>query len=212
MKWWGWALAGTVTAVLGREAWHEFALHGRRAMLYQEATKRAVGLGRPLLVVGAPTQGLVAALFGPPHGCGSVLLDATPCDGCETQLVGPVVEALSRLPDDRFVVFVSHGLEDVVDLPTFAHHLDRVSGGHLFVAHRHHATLAALLFDRNRVRVAPPEAGMVRYTAPSTQGTLRGVVALPRTSTVRRQALRAPQRADIVSTPPDDYIDVPVEE
>lgn len=216
MKWWGWALLGTAGVVVGREAWHELALHRRRGVLYAQALERARALGKPLLVIGAPTAGVVTRFLMPSYGCGSVLLDTIPCPDCELQICGPLLDALRTMDDGQFVVFVGHGLEDAPNLVDLAVELDRVSGGHLFIAHRHHATLVALLADRNRIRTAPPDSGIVRYIGPGAGRATYGVIELPRTQRVRRALGRGgtssrAQQAVLVDVPPTDYIDVPAE-
>ena len=123
----------------------------RRGELYARAAAKALELGRPLVVVGAPDGGSTAG-----YGCGDVSVDINPST-CPVHMRADITR---RLPfaDDSVVVFVSCVVEYVSDYAAALSELRRVSGGWLYVVRVEPWTLSAYLYPgaRRTVPLLPP--------------------------------------------------------
>lgn len=115
----------------------------RRADRYKAARVAATGLGRPLVVVGAPDRGMTAG-----YGAGDIVLDIGPsalpnavqCDICQ-----PI-----PIPTDSVVVFVACVLEYVDDAEAAWRELTRISGGRVYLVRVEPWTFAAYLYPGAR--------------------------------------------------------------
>jgi hypothetical protein len=103
------ALAGTAELVAATDRFNQ-----RRA-LYRQAVSRALGLQRPLLVIGDPDAGLHTRITRA-YGCGHICLDQSGCPRCPTSIKGDLTKGpIPFIPSDSAVVFVSCVLEYVSD-------------------------------------------------------------------------------------------------
>lgn len=166
MKGFLWTLGLISAAILAREAY--LALVSRRARrrtVFQLAQDRARATQKPLVVIGNPAGGVVMQFFGPDYECGSVCVDPNGCPTCETQIVGRLEEVLPHMADNSAVVFVANALEFVDDISLVALHLDRISGGDLFITHIESASLTGWFWPgvKRRILFAPPESADLVY-------------------------------------------------
>ena len=97
----------------------------RRAEVYQEAQERALALGKPLIVIGAPDGGITSG-----YGCGSGVVDLAK-SSCPVSYQLDVIKTLP-FADDSVVVFVSCVLEYVSDVGAALKEIQRISGGNAF--------------------------------------------------------------------------------
>jgi hypothetical protein len=103
------ALAGTAELVAATDRFNQ-----RRA-LYRQAVSRALGLQRPLLVIGDPDAGLHTRITRA-YGCGHICLDQSGCPRCPTSIKGDLTKGpIPFIPSDSMVVFVSCVIEYVSD-------------------------------------------------------------------------------------------------
>lgn len=126
----------------------------RRRRTYEEALLRARELGKPLIVLGAPSNGAVNHALGPDYGCGDLCVDLLGCQGCRNTAEGPAEAVLPTLDTDSAVVFVSCTLEYVDDVDLVWDELLRVSGGELFVVTVEPVSLTAWFYPGAK-RVLP---------------------------------------------------------
>lgn len=162
----GWSAALLGAALLTREA--VIALGPRRTKrrtLFAAAQAKATELGKPLLVLGAPVQGVVAKVLGPVHGCGTTCIDAEGCQGCAVQFAGRLEDLLPGIASGSAVVFASDVLEYVDDAPMVAAEMDRISNGNLYLATVEPSSLTAWLWPgaKRRILQAPPTAIDLTY-------------------------------------------------
>lgn len=102
----------TTTAIEGAAALQRF---DDRKDTFQRASKQALDLGRTLVVVGAPRAGAHTRIVGA-YGCGDICVDLGGCDTCARSVEHDITSgAVSGVPDDSSVVFVSCVLEYVSD-------------------------------------------------------------------------------------------------
>jgi len=166
MKYVWWAIGLLAAGVLAREGYLALVVRRRRqAELFQMAKARAAETGKPLVVIGDPDAGLLVRVLGRTYECGSTCIDTFGCPACNQQIAGNLEEILPSLVTNSAVVFVGHGFERVRDPALVAQHLDRISGGDLFIAHLESASLAAWFTPGHRQRVffAPPRAPELVY-------------------------------------------------
>lgn len=115
------------------------------------ALQRAQATGKKLLVVGDPHGRLLARTLGPDWDCAA---------GC-TDLPG-----LTTLGANSAVVFVAFELERAEDAREAVAHLQRVSGGDLFVVGTEpYSMLAWLPGRKRRVLTAPPKTPYIEVKA-----------------------------------------------
>lgn len=135
-----------MNAVLVLLAW-EAAWWARRRFerrrVYERALADARASGRPLVVVGAPDQGVTAG-----YDCGDLTIDLYG-SFCPQTLRADITKSLP-LGTDSSVIFVSCVLEYVDDLDAALAELRRVSGGHLHVVRVEPWTLAAYFYPGAR--------------------------------------------------------------
>lgn len=212
MNWFAKALLITGGLIVGREVYLALGpTRWRRQELWRLAQARATALQKPLFVVGNPEGLITAKLFGRDYDCGDLCLDKLGCGPCANWLQGDLVQLLSGLPDNAAVVYVGSGLECESDLGTVLAHLDRVSGGHLFISHTEALSLAAWFSPgaQQRLLTAPPREPYVHYKRLpwARMGSGEERITLPRVNTLTLGPARGPQE----DTDPD-VIDVPTEE
>lgn len=121
-------IAGLAKVGLALAAWETAwwaRRRARRASVYQEARAAADGLGRPLVVVGAPDGGVTSG-----YACGDLTLDLQPST-CPNSLVVDITQR-TPLADDSVVVFVSCVLEYVSDVQGALAEIQRISGGYAY--------------------------------------------------------------------------------
>lgn len=137
---------GTLAAVAAWElGWWARRRHERGAV-YALARKRANLLGRPLVVVGDPYNGVTAG-----YPCGDVTVDLHPSGRCPRSIASDITKSLP-LPTDSAVVFVACVLEYVSDVNAAMRELLRVAGSrdNLFVVRVEPWTLTAYLYPGAR--------------------------------------------------------------
>jgi hypothetical protein len=162
----GWSAALIGAALLTREAYIALGpRRQRRRSLYADAVARAQATGKALLVLGAPTQGIVAKVLGPVHGCGASCIDAAGCPTCAVGFAGRLEDLLPGMGTNSAVIFASDVLESVDDAAFVAAQMDRISGGDLFVATIEPSSLTAWVWPgtKRRILQAPPTAADVTY-------------------------------------------------
>lgn len=156
--WAKWGLGFLGTALVWEGAWW-LRRRSLRKATYAAAARRAVELGRPLVVVGAPDGGVTAG-----YGCGDITVDIN-----GSQLCPRVVRAdiTRRLPfeDASVVVFVSCVLEYVSDYTSALGELCRVSGGEMYAVRVEPWTLTAYLYPGARRRIPRLGSGSCRTRA-----------------------------------------------
>ena len=132
-KWLGYALAW-------EGGWWLWRIRQRHSF-YARAQARALELGRPLVVVGAPDRGPT-----PGPGCGDVTIDIGHSK-CPGYIQADITEQIP-LPDDSAVVLVSYVLEYVADVELALAELLRVAGSsdNLFVLRVQPWTLTAFFY------------------------------------------------------------------
>ena len=176
-------------ALLVREAYIALVpQRQQRRTLYAAAVERARDTGKALLVLGSPTRGIVQRFVGQDYGCGAMCVDEGGCATCETYVRGRIEDVLPQFGDNSAVIFAANVLEYVDDAALVAAHMDRVSGGDVFVATVDPTSLAAWVWPgaRRRVMEAPPTAQDVVYKAlpwePEPGATQVHIVEMPRFS------------------------------
>ena len=128
----------------------------RRRIGYEQALLRSRETGKPLVVLGSPSNGAVNSLLGPDYGCGDLCIDLGGCAGCATSATGPAELVLGELANDSAVVFVSCTLEYVDDVDRVWSEVLRVSGGDLYVVTVEPLSLTAWFYPGARRVVLPP--------------------------------------------------------
>jgi hypothetical protein len=137
----------------------------QRKNLFLRAQARAKELGRPLIVVGSPTAGVINRWIGTDYECGDLCIDLQGCATCKVQVGRAVEEVLPKMPNASAVIFVSCVLEYVDDVRPVMRELRRVSGNELFVAHVEHWGLTAWMYPgaKRRIYDAPPHSRRLKW-------------------------------------------------
>jgi hypothetical protein len=133
-----------------------------RRRLFAAAQRRALALGRPLVVVGDPDAGAHTRMMRA-YDCGDLCVDLHGCPRC------PVVQAadltagpVPNVTADSAVVFVSCVLEYVADIDAALAELQRMAGSpdNLFIATVQPWTLTAALYPGARWVATPTPTGL----------------------------------------------------
>lgn len=99
-----------------------------RRRVYDAAARRAVELGRPLVVVGDPDAGAHTRLARA-YGCGDLCVDLRGCPQCRVMQAADVTQGpVPGVADDSAVVYVSCVLEYVADPSAALRELYRMAG------------------------------------------------------------------------------------
>lgn len=164
---WAKLLGWVATAIVAREAYLALGpRRWRRREVFAQAQARARELGKPLVVVGAPSGGFVNIL-STDYGCGDLCVDLEGCEGCERAAAGRAEDVLPFIPDGSAVVFVSCTLEYVDDVDLVWRELRRIAGTDVFVVGVEPWSLTAFFFPgaQRRLLAVPRagEAGSLRY-------------------------------------------------
>ena len=111
----GTTVAVVLVIVLLWEIYLGFQRSRCRRDLYNLAKKRAIALGRPLVVIGDPDNGLWSRWMGRDYDEGDLTIDLTGCPTCRrgTAVRSSVEDFLPGLGSDSAVIFVSCVLEYV---------------------------------------------------------------------------------------------------
>ena len=126
----------------------------KRKAVFARARAVADKLGKPLVVVGAPSGGVTAG-----YSCGDITIDidARAVSACPNHYVFDLNKDRLPYPDDSVVVFQSCCLEYVQNLPYAISELGRVSGGLFFGVNVEPWTLvgAGITYDAQRYQNVP---------------------------------------------------------
>jgi hypothetical protein len=114
--------------------------HQRRGEIYELAKKRAKALGKPLIVIGDPHNGLGCTIWGPKYDLGDVMIDLFPCKKCEKNkktIKADMTEALKKFGSNSAVIYTSCVLEYVPEVEEAIAEIERVAGSHknIFAVH-----------------------------------------------------------------------------
>jgi hypothetical protein len=154
-----------------------FSRNFKRYTLYKQAKQKAEDTGKRLVVVGAPDTGGISGSISSAlnlYGCGDVCIDIQGCKTCPSSITGKIEDAIPQLEDNSCVLFISCVLEYIEDLPAIIPHLERVSGGDLFVVHVDNLVFGTgTYFDRRKKSIfkqhwkitnAPPKTPFIEYS------------------------------------------------
>lgn len=122
-----------------------------RQRLWKAAKERARATGKPLLVLGAPGNGIVNFFFTD-YGCGDLCVDLQGCPECPASIRGPAEVVLAQVTTPS-VVFVSCTLEYVTDPNLVMGHLRRIAGPDVFVATVEPTSLTSWLYPGARWKI-----------------------------------------------------------
>lgn len=128
-----------------------------RRRLWSEARARARETGKPLVVLGAPNNGIVGFFFTD-YGCGDLCVDLQGCPECRAALTGPAETVLEQIQTPS-VVFVSCTLEYVTDIEKVYAECLRIAGRDLFVATVEPWSITSWLYPGARWRVLSASEG-----------------------------------------------------
>lgn len=132
----------------------------RRRVAFAAATRRALDLGRPLVVIGDPNAGAHTSLM-PAYGCGDLCIDLRGCPRCINHRAADITRGpIAGVADDSAVVFVSCVLEYVDDLESARHEILRIAGdpANIFVVTVQPWTFTAALYPGARWSGSSPES------------------------------------------------------
>lgn len=172
-------LLGLTAALEGLAAMKRFQT---RKDLFAAAQRRAVVLGRTLVVVGDPDAGLHTWLKRA-YPCGDVCVDLNGCPACPVQVVADLTRDRLPFTDDSVVVFVSCVLEYVTDVRGAMEELMRVAGpDNLFIVTVQPWTITAALYPGATWRDASSDRAFAMQRVSSARkvlyaGTLTGLFA-----------------------------------
>ena len=133
-----------------------------RRRLFAAAQRRALALGRPLVVVGDPDAGAHTRLMRA-YDCGDLCVDLHGCPRCPVmQFADLTAGPVPGVAADSAVVFVSCVLEYVADIHAAIAELQRMAGSadNLFVATVQSWTLTAALYPGARWVATPNPTGL----------------------------------------------------
>ncbi|MHC4618510.1 MAG: hypothetical protein ACYTEQ_12245 [Planctomycetota bacterium] len=135
-----------LAVILANEVHNANQRHTNRERVYGAAQKRALAVGRPLVVVGDPDSGLHTSLRRA-YGCGDACVDL---NGCPTCVISHMADIQQRLPfgDDSQVVFVSCVFEYVKNFDAAWNEIIRIAGSpkNIFVVSVQPRTFTAALY------------------------------------------------------------------
>ena len=156
-----------------------------RRRVYEAAARRAVELGRPLIVVGDPDAGAHTRLVRA-YGCGDLCVDLRGCPRCQVMQAVDLTEGpVAGIADDSAVVYVSCVLEYVSDPAAALRELYRMAGApdNLFLVFVDPWSFTATLYpgarwagiaDESQIAMTPVTTARKAATA----GSLIGLLAL----------------------------------
>lgn len=179
---WGVLVLGGVIAIIIvlNEIFQSYTRTDARRQLYKLAYDRSITLGRPLIVIGDPHNGLGALLHGPAYGSGSFTIDISGCSKniCADVIERDIIVSLRAFEDNSCVIFVSCVLEYIkdADIETAISEIQRVAGSsnNIFVVTVGSTSLSSYYYsyDNNgkhldvaaRIFKSAPPNGPFKYT------------------------------------------------
>lgn len=149
----GVAALGELAVSLGPRRW-------TRQRLWKEAQMRAMTVGAPIVVIGAPGGGIINRLVGQDYGCGNLAIDIQPTH-CRREMQMRAEDALPQLPDLSAVIYISCTLEYVDDVDLVMAECRRIAGRNIFVADVEPWSLTAWIYPgaKRRIFVSPKGDG-----------------------------------------------------
>lgn len=153
-----------------------------RRRVYEAAARRAVELGRPLVVVGDPDAGAHTRLVRA-YGCGDLCIDLRGCPGCRVMEAADLTQGpVLGVADDSAVVYVSCVLEYVADPTAALWELYRMAGSpeNLFLVFVDRRSLTAALYPGARWSGATDgkEVAMTPITTSRKLASIGGLTGL----------------------------------
>ncbi len=162
-----------------------------RRRVFETAARRAVELGRPLVVIGDPDAGAHTRLVRA-YGCGDLCIDLHGCRRCRVMQAADLTQGLvPGIADDSAVVYVSCVLEYTADPAAALRELFRMAGTpeNLFLVFVNPWSMTATLYpgvrwtgNSDQQQVTMKAVTTARRVA--TFGTLAGLLALATHPTV----------------------------
>lgn len=166
-KWTKRGAAATGIVLVVREAYLGFgARRDYRRAVFEEARRRAEQLGRPLLVLGDPDEGLTNRFLGRQWQCGDVCVGLKGCGICGDWVQGRPEDVLKELDTNAYVVYDPGAFAKADNGSAFLEELARVSGGEVYMADAGPWTLTAFLEPKRKRRILKtPQAhqGLVEW-------------------------------------------------
>jgi hypothetical protein len=150
-----------------------------RSYYYKMAAKHALKIGKPLIVLGCPHNGLEAKLHGPAYGPGNFTIDISGCTKgiCEDVMERSALKSFKAFLDNSCVVFISCVLEylEENEIKQTIQEIERVAGDqkNIFVVTVGTSSLSAYYYTSNnngkhkdiahRVFMSSPPEGPFKY-------------------------------------------------
>jgi len=103
----------------------------KRIRVFKEATLQSKKINKPLLVIGSPNSGFWNKNIMTGYGCGDLCTDLIGCDNCPHSIKGDLLDVLTTLKTNEYVIFESCVLEfiDKKRINEIKKQIQRVSGG-----------------------------------------------------------------------------------
>lgn len=103
----------------------------RRSNTYKDARNYSYNVKKPLLVIGNPSSGFWNKNILSAYGCGDLCTDLIGCEGCPNFIKGDILNVLTKLKTNQYVIFESCVMEyiDKENQIKIKEQINRVSGG-----------------------------------------------------------------------------------
>jgi len=156
-KAWKWTKRGALAAgalVAVREVYLGLGpRRDRRRAVYEQAARRAMELGRPLVVLGDPDGGLANRALGRQWQCGDICIDRFGCGTCAEWVQGRPEDVLRELDSGSYVVYDPGAFALADDARALASEITRVAGGEVYMADAGPWTLTSFFGPKRKRRV-----------------------------------------------------------
>lgn len=107
--------------------------------MYNQALTLSQLIGKPLLVIGDPTESATNYMFGA-YGCGDICIDSAGCNCKDSVIIikDKLEDSLHKFEDNSVVIFESETLEYVDDdkIDYVINEMNRISGKNIFSVHQ----------------------------------------------------------------------------
>lgn len=105
----------------------------KRRAEFKKASIRSKEIGKKLIVVGDPYNGIASKYTGVDYTCGDICVDITGCPGCSNGVKSDLESYLKSIDLNEYIIFISCTIEYIPDISVILEYLNKVPKDNLFI-------------------------------------------------------------------------------
>ena len=160
-----------IILIIMNEISHGIYRQNERSRIFKMAEKQSQKIGKSLLVVGDPYNGIGSRFYNnfiEGYGCGNITIDLTGCPMCPNGVKSDIYSYLKEQDDNSMVIFISCVLEYVDNIDDVIKEIYRVASNNIFIVTVNEYSLSAYFYSEDNyyaknIIKGPPYQDIITY-------------------------------------------------